>query len=288
MRSWLVIVVASLATAAAWAQVNLTEDPPVTKVQTGEINGTISPAKEVGEIHAVSRSTRKTWPATFDKVTGKFTVKGLPGDQAYDICIQTPAGRLIEGIDLSPVDERVAKLAAERRQQLGLPPATTHVFDDDDVKWMLDYAKNMEDFMDIRRVLYVQGAGKRATMLVELLKGDNFFAAKGGEVIWRVEIWYFEYQYGGWEQIPNSAVVLRRQRVPAAQWQKIHIEYFPELSVRLGRNGYAKPIDFKIPEQGDLSRGRLPNTEPNAPAAPHIGGVGSGAASSQPATMPGR
>ncbi len=288
MRLWLVILAAVAATAGAWAQVKLTEDPPVMKVQTGEISGTIAPAAGVAEIKAVSRLARKSYPiTTFDKKTGKFSLKGLGGDDTYDVCIKTTDGRTFEGIDLTAVDDHISRLAEERRKQLGLPPATAHVFDEDDVKWMLDYAKNMEDFMDIRRVLYVQGHGKRATVVAELLKADNFFAAKAGEVIWRVEMWFFEYQYGGWEQIPNSAVVLRRERVPSPTWQKIHLEYYPELSAHVAANGYSRAIDFTIPEKGDLSRGRLPNTDPNVETKPHIDGVGSGAAS-QPTSVPGR
>lgn len=293
MRLWLVIVAAGLAAGlaagAAWAQVKLTEDPPVMKVQTGEITGTITPAAGVTEIKAVSRLARKTYPITaFDHKTGKFSLGGLAGDQTYDVCIKTTDGRTFEGIDLTAVDDHISRLAEDRRKLLGVEPRTTHTFDDDDVKWMLDYAKNMEDFMDIRRVLYVEGHGKRATMVVELLKADNFFSAKAGEVIWRIEMWYFEYQYGGWEQIPNSAVVLQRIRFhTTAEWQKLHLEYYPELSAHVAANGYSRAIDFAIPEKGDLSRGRLPNTDPNVQTQPHIAGLGTGAAS-QPASGPGQ
>ncbi len=102
---------------------------------------------------------------------------------------------------------------------------------------------------------------------------DQKHTAEGTQVIWRVEIWYYEYQHGGWERVANQERVLQRQRIPSSQWQKIGLSYLPELSVYLDPKGKAKDVDFKIPETIDPATGRPPNTEPKLANKPHISGI---------------
>ena len=285
MRKALAMAV-SLVGALAWADgIKLTEDaPPVPPAKGGNVSGRIAPADEVTSLRAVSRVTKKEYqPDNFDRKTGKFLFKNLPGDARYDICFAAPGGRRIEGIDLDFVEQRMVRLAAARRKQLGLGPERTRAFGPGDVKQLVAFIADMKDFMEIRRVLYIKGRGPRATMLVELMRTRDFYSRKGSEVIWRVELWYFKNHFGGWDRLGNQERLLRRLRVNREQWQTVSVEYFPQLSAYVSPAGKAAPIVFKIPPKGDPSRGRLAGTPPEQKTTPHVLGPG---AASKPAPAP--
>ncbi|HUT56762.1 MAG TPA: hypothetical protein VNA25_02680 [Phycisphaerae bacterium] len=287
MRGCVAIICVSAAIVAATADVKLVEDPPLVRAPAdGNVSGVITPPEKVSRVKAVSRTTRKVYPAAaFDAKTGKFLFRGLPGDATYDVSVTTTDGRTIEGIDLSAADSRLASLAEKRRRQLGMPPARTHKFDGDDANALLEYVRDMEDFMDIRRALYVQGHGKYATVLVEMIRTAKFYAAKSSEMIWRIELWHFQYSYGGWERIPNTERVLQRLRLPQAEWRKIHVEYYPQLSVYVDPVGFAKSVAFKLPDKPDASRGRPPNTDPELKTKAHVSGLD---VKDEPASRPAR
>lgn len=256
------------------AKVQLKEDPPtVSPPKSGQVSGTITPVGKVAKIEAVSRLTLKTYkPASFDKSTGRFRFADLPGDADYDVRVTTTDGRTIEGIDLAWIEARMLRLAALRRKQLDMPPEREESFDLDDAKAILKWVEDWKDFMEIKRVLYVNGMGKRATVLVELMRTREFHAA-GGKLVWRVELWYMQNEFGGWDRLANSERVLHRERITRDQWRKIDLQYFPELSVHVDPNGASKPLHFTLPAKGDLSRGRLANTKPDCKTAPHIYGL---------------
>jgi hypothetical protein len=164
------------------------------------------------------------------------------------------------------------RLMAARREQLELPPEAPHDFSPDDVKALLTFVGDLKDFMEIRRPLYVRGHGRRATMLLELMRTRQFYASKG-EVIWRVELWYFENQYGGWEKLANQEVVLRRERITPGDWRRIDVAYYPELSAHVAADGTSKPIKFTLPPKTDASRGRPAGTAPELKTVPHVSGL---------------
>ncbi len=264
----------------AMGQVKLQEDPPLRQPpRNGAIHGTISPADSVAEVYASNRNNFKTYPGEFDKATGEFTVKDLPGDTTYDVGIKLKDGRVIEGIDLSELDARLLRLAAIRRKALGRPPEEEHVFDQEDANSLLKFAEDLKsnDFMDQGRVLYLSGHGRRATMLVELMRTREFYDQKttgqGAQVIWRIEMWYYDYEHGGWERVPNQERVLRRERIPSGQWAKISLEFLPQLSVYLDPAGKSEAVNFKIPEKADPAAGRPAGTEPNLKTKPIILGM---------------
>jgi hypothetical protein len=279
-RTIALALAAGLAVGAA--AVELAEDsPPVPAPRAGDVTGAIEPAAQIATLKAVSRATGKTYlPDSLNKNTGRFVFKGLPGQAAYDICLTTADGRTFEGIDLGFVDERMLELAAERRRQLSLPQEREPAFGQRDVEELVKFVADLKDFMEIRRVLYLRGQGRRATMLVELMRAREFFAQKGSELIWRVELWYFENRFGGWERLANQERVLRRERVPQAAWTKIAIEWRPQLTARVRSDGTSEPVRFEIPAAPDPSRGRPANTDIELKTVPHVLGL---EADSQPA-----
>lgn len=275
-----------VAASACWAKPNIQEDPPpIAAARPGDVSGTIAPAAEVASLQAVSRVTKKTYqPASFDKTTGRFVFKALPGAATYDICVTTTSGREIQGIDMDFVDARMIELAQARRKQLGLAEPAAHSFDQQDASALKDWVKDLKDFMELRRVLYIQGHGATATMLVELMRSREFYES-GDQIIWRVELWYFEYQHGGWERLPNQERVLRRERIDPKAWKKIDVEYFPQLSVYVDADGVSRNVDFKIPAKPDPSTGRPAGTSPDLECKTHVLGLDEPAAT--PTSQPG-
>ena len=289
VRSVAMMVLATAAVALGAGAAKLTEDkPPLPPPRSGDVTGRIEPADRLRQLHAVSRVTGKTFrPDNLDPRTGSFAFRNLPGDATYDICMTTADGRTMEGIDLDFVDARLVRLAAERRKQLDMPPERQHAFSSEDVRELLAHVRDLKDFMEIRRALYIRGHGRRATMLVELMRAREFFDRKGDELIWRVELWYFENQFGGWERLANQERVLRRRRIPEPQWRKIHVEYYPQLSAYVKPDGSSEPVEFRIPDKPDPSRGRVAGSEIEIQTVPHISGLDvKPAATSQPATAP--
>jgi len=275
----------SLLAAAAGALIapagEIADDPPVaTRPAAGDVTGRIAPAGKLAEVYAVCRATGKRYaPATFDAKTGRFAFRGLPGDATYDVGIVTRGGARVEGIDLSWHEARLLRLAAIRRKQLKMPAGPEHEFSDEDVAELLRYARDLRGFSDLRRVLYLRGEATRATMLVEVMRVRDFYAKRGSELIWRMELWYFRYRYGGWERVGNVERVLQRRRIPGEAWRKITLVYDPALSVYVDEKGRSQPLRFTIPEKLDPARGRIAGTEPKQDTRPIIIGP-------QPATAP--
>ena len=278
MRAFIILIAL-----ACVAQVKLVDDPPVAAApKAGRITGTITPGNDVTEVYAMNRYVTKRYKADgFDAKTGDFIFRDMPGDATYDIGVKLRDGRVIEGIDLSyfTIGSRFTKLADLRRKQLELPAAeeTPHEFSDDDVKEIRKYLKdfNNHDFMDLGRALYIKGHGGRATMLVELIRDPDraFHEQQSGEIIWRVELWYFLWQHGGWERTANQERVLQRVRTQVREWQKISIEYLPAWSVAVDNDGKSQAVKLQIPAKIDPSTGRPPNNKPQMDTEPNILGL---------------
>ena len=271
---WSLVVAVTALLAVEPADVELTEDEPTIPPPTpGNITGTISPAELIQSLSLVSRVTGESHePAAFDADSGEFAFEDLPGDAAYDLIIETTDGRTFEGIDLSFVDARLLRMAATRREELGLPAEAERPFTQADADALVAFVDEVEGFMDTHRVLYVGGHGRRATVLLELMRTADFHADEG-HVIWRVELWYFEYATGAWQAVANQARVIRRFRGPPADWQQLAVEFRPDLSVFIDAEGHSDVLAFEIPEGIFPPRGRPANSRPQLDTQPHILGI---------------
>ena len=253
---WILIAVGGCLAAGAGLD-GVREDPPVaSRPKAGDVTGRIGPAGRIGRLGAVCRATGKRYtPTSFDAATGRFVFKALPGDATYDLTVVTKAGQRIEGIDLSWHEARLLRLAAIRRRQLKLPSEPAHTFRRADADELIAYVRRLRDFANVRRTLYVKGHGPRATMLVEVMRTRAFHAQRGAEVIWRTELWYFRWRYGGWERQPHVERVLERHRIPRARWRGITLVYYPRLSAQVDEQGRSRAIEFEIPKALDPARG---------------------------------
>lgn len=264
MRKLALITLATLAGLALGAGgKDLTEDPPAApRPKPGDLAGMIEKAGPAGRLSAISRVTGQRYaPASFDAKTGQFLFKGLPGDARYDLCIVTGDKRRIEGIDLDWAEARLARLAEIRRKQLAIPAPPVRTFTEADARSLVKYLADLKDFTDTRRPLYLAGQGDKAAMLVEVMRTTDFYARKDNQVIWRMELWYFTCNAGGWEKQDNTERVLERERVPLEQWQAITLVYEPALSVYVDPDGKSSPVRYAIPDKLDPAKGRLAGTE---------------------------
>jgi len=259
--------------AADDAEIVVEDEPIVDPPQPGGASGTISPAALVQSITLIDRAADETHePAEFDAATGAFAFDNLPGDAAYDLIIQTTDERTFEGVDLSFADSRLLRLAEARREELGVPAEEARPFSEADATSLTAFVGNMIGFMDVRRVLYIRGHGRRATMLLELLRTERFHA-DNGHVIWRVELWYFEHAGGTWQAVTGQARVVRRFRGTPDAWRRLAVEFRPDLSVVVDAEGQCEPVAFEIPEGISPSRGRPSDTGPHMNTQPHVDGI---------------
>lgn len=264
----------------------LPADPPLAG-PPGDANLLVrlSPAKSIDRVWAVSRVTGAEYtpdPAS-DPNAGRYLFKGMPAAAAYDVCLTTTDGRRLEGADLRFTDQRLLALADARRKQLGLPPEAAHTFTRSDANAIVAYLDGLKDFMDGRRALRIQGHGRRATVLLEAIRASDFHARRNREVIWRVELWYFEYLYGGWDQLAETNRVLHRKRLPGKAFGKLCITFHPGLSACIPAEADSQELRFALPKTADPNAGRVPGEPVKLISRPVVTGLGSTGLVSDPA-----
>lgn len=268
----------ALLAAAAWAgdqEVPLEQSPLIPPPGKGDIEAVITPADRIEEITAVHRPTGKVYrPESWDAKTGRVVFKDVPGDRTYDLQVLTGQGRRVEGIDLEFTDARLLRMARRGRRLRNLPARPERSFTRADAREVARFVRKQDDFMDWGRTLYVQGHGRYATALVELMRTRGFYAGRG-QVIWRIELWYFENQGSGWMRLANQEKVLRRERLSPGKWRKIDVAYHPKLSVFVDAKGQSEPVVFELPAKTDPRRGRPAGTKPKLSSEPVYLGIDS-------------
>jgi len=147
-------------------------------------------------------------------VAGSFSIKGeisgtlrqdmvvfhdLLPDTPYDIRLTLAEGTVLQGVDMSWYNEEPAKPGAEP-------------LSDDDREQIRAVLQDIKSFTNRNDIIQLIGDHNRAVLLAQLVRDKEFHADKGGEIIWRIELWYFKNNYGGWEKISQVNKVLRRER----------------------------------------------------------------------------
>jgi hypothetical protein len=150
---------------------------------------------------SASANSTQSKPGIEGKLDQKSTTikfEKLDPETPYDIAVTLTDGTTLQGVNLAWYG-------------LEAPKADAAPLDDDDRKAIADLIKNPKAFENKQNILYMTGDNTRATALVELIR-DKDFHASGGNIIWRVELWYFENQFGGWAKVVQQNKVLRRER----------------------------------------------------------------------------
>ena len=142
-------------------------------------------------------------------ITGnRVRFANLEPQTPYDIAIELADGTLLCGADMSWCDPTPADPEAEA---LG----------GDDRDAIRAIVQDILGFADKPRLAMLVGTHERAVGLVDLTRTKGFHSDKGDEVIWRVEIWFFKWENGGWERVADQSRVLRRERFEStAAYQK--------------------------------------------------------------------
>ncbi|MGA2501194.1 MAG: hypothetical protein ABSH20_25935 [Tepidisphaeraceae bacterium] len=154
-------------------------------------------------------------------VAGSGTIKfeNLLPSTKYDVIITLEDGTILRGVDMG-------WYLTEKK------PKQAEPLDDEDKTALRELFDGIQAFENKRNMLLFNGNQDRATVLAELIRDNGFYANKGTEVIWRIELWYFKNQHGGWEKVQQQNQVLYRERFKTRQEYDNTVKkyrYLPEL-----------------------------------------------------------
>ncbi|NNM85215.1 MAG: hypothetical protein HKL96_05600 [Phycisphaerales bacterium] len=192
------------------------------------------------DVQAVSRGKAGPWvfPGSWDSATARFTIPNVPVGHHYDLIVWNKQARW-EGVNMEyyrPFTPYGHWTAADR-------------------DWLDTFIEKVRRFTNYKRPLWVAADHRHATAVIMQLRTTHFYSSKGGELIFRVAVWYFQRFYGGWQKIDNMGIVITRWRGPGDQipnpWQ-----YLPAIGgIKISRDGHFKKIDATLPSKASVHRG---------------------------------
>ena len=195
---------------------------------------TLPEGKQVKSAVAAAPSLKLDVQGTVDGRTVTFA-NVLP-DTAYDVRVTLTDGTVVQGVDLGWYDEEPAKKDAAD-------------LDNDDREQIRAIVQDVPGFYNKRDILVLRGDHDRAVALLRLVRDKAFVNDKGGEVIWRIELWYFKNQNGGWEAVQQQNRVLRRERFPSPDARKAAedaVRWAPALGgLRVAKGEAAKTVKLE-------------------------------------------
>ncbi len=147
--------------------------------------------------NAIERGSAVTVAGQIDGTRATFPQ--LQSGTAYDVAIELADGRLLCGADMSWCDPTP-------------PDPQAEPLDDDDRSAISAIVTDILGFADKPKLARLIGTHERAVGLVDLTRLKGFHSDKGDEVIWREEVWFFKWENGGWERVPDQSRLLRRER----------------------------------------------------------------------------
>ena len=213
----------------------------------------------------------------------------LPG-QRYDITLTTADGGEYRGVDLAlpalATDGEDGAAGADGIGGIGDPPAADPTagetndpdkpntgkptpgkpapgkptpdkpmpekpMPDEDRAAVLEIIEKVPAFYSRSELLALRGNATRATALVQLIRDTDFHARQGDEIIWRVEVWQFENQAGGWAKLQQQNRVLTRERFPtrtAFDKRQATLHFDPRLGGILVPDDGVAEIDWAPPK----------------------------------------
>jgi hypothetical protein len=152
-------------------------------------NATINDARATSEEKAELAGIPHESTAKFDNI---------PAGVSIDVRLTIADGTVLQGVNLGWYNDEPLPV--------DVPPMT-----DDDREQIRAIVEDIPSFYNKSNVLLLVGDHSRATALVQLVR-DTDFHSGGGNVVWRVELYYFKFQYGGWEKVQQQNKIIRRER----------------------------------------------------------------------------
>jgi hypothetical protein len=181
---------------------------------------------------------------------GMITFQKLLPATPYDVKVTLADGTILQGVDLSWYNEDPPKPKAGK-------------FTEDDRK-EVQAIMDVPSFYNKNEILLLNANHDRAVVLAQLIRDSAFHSDKGDEVIWRIELWYFKNEYGGWAKINQVNKILRRERYATrAEYESAvsKIKWTPQLG------------GISVPKGGTLT---VQLTPPKPPATQSAGDDGDG------------
>jgi len=216
---------------------------PVLAADTGSIVGTLEKLETIKSVVAVLREDPPvTYPGKLDSKTGQFTVPGLPFDKPYDLVIDLNSGARLEGVNM-------------RVKKTDFKDADPPLIKADEEK-LKEITKSLSKFEDAHEFLAVGGNAQHAAVVMNKLRTKPFYESKPGEVVWRLEVWFYEREEldDPWVKEQETLFIIHyRERLPKAEYDKKSITLDPKLG---GLRPTAK--DAKI----DVGKVTLPDGKP--------------------------
>lgn len=123
----------------------------------------------------------------------------------------------------------------------------------DDNKKSITELLTVPSFYDKVNLLTLQGDADRAIGLVELVRDRDFYAG-AGQVIWRIEVWYFQFQNGGWAKVNQQVKLIDRQRFPSHEAYRKYtaqVRFVPKLGAETRNPSTTRPAELTL-EPADL------------------------------------
>jgi hypothetical protein len=162
-------------------------------------------------------------------------IKLLP-DIAYTVRVTLSDGTILQGVDLGWYDQEPAKNDAGE-------------LENDDREQIRAIVQDVPGFYNKRDFIRLQGDHDRAVALLRLVRDNGFVNDKGGEVIWRIEVWYFKNQLGGWEAVGQQNKGLRRERfasTAACRAVESAIRWVPQLGgLQVGKDEPVRTVTIE-------------------------------------------
>jgi hypothetical protein len=161
------------------------------------------------------------------QITGKVSDHSilfpqLLPDTPYDIAITLADGKVLQGVDMSWYNPDDAP------EKDATPPGPLTAEDLSAIRDIITIPTAFENKKDL---LIINGTHQRATVLVQLIRDSDFYNANGN-IVWRIELWYFQYRHGGWERPRQTGKILRRERfanLKAFKDETEKFQYLPQL-----------------------------------------------------------
>lgn len=210
-------------------------------LRAGTVRLQVSPGEEVKAARLIERESGATYvlaKVPSEKEGEDVFEKGDLPVGVYDVVLLTHRGR-IEGVNLKvegvPVDA---------------PPLRER-----DKKEIRRLVLGMTSFADRRRILFLQGRGSEARVLVEeVTTRKTTLGSSAPFLIWRVEVWYYRKEFGAWDRYDWDVIV--RQRPTVADFEKTTWVFEPALGgLALSETTPVVEVTYTVPESFDPAAG---------------------------------
>lgn len=186
----------------------------------------LPPGTTVKNAQAKPMKMKLTTSGKIDGTTVRFT--NLLPNVPYDLTLKLADGTVLQGVNMGWYDLEPAN-----------PDAAP--INEDDKAQITAVLKQVLSFFNRNDIVLLNGTHDRATVLVQLVRDKGFHSDKGDEVIWRMELWYYKNEHGGWEKVQQAAEMLRRERFASRQQYHEtvdHLRWTPELGgLKVAKNG---------------------------------------------------